>query len=90
VEAQYAQLAAGLEEAVAQGKAAAGPEVQALAATFLELIGQFTRGDAEVEAGLADYWQQQANLPAAQQMSMPWGAAEQALLEEAVAWRRGR
>ena len=84
VDAQYAQLAAGLQQAVAQGKPAASPEVQALAATFLGLIAQFTRGDAEVEAGLANYWQQHANLPAAQQISMPWGAAEQALLEEAV------
>jgi DNA-binding transcriptional MerR regulator len=85
VDEQYAQLAQGLKQAVAQGKPAGSPEVQAIAATFLGLIGQFTRGDAEVEAGLANYWQRHANLPAAQQIGMPWGAAEQALLEEAVA-----
>ncbi len=84
VDEQYVQLAAGLQQAVAQGKPAKSPEVQALAAAFLGLIAQFTRGDAEVEAGLANYWQQHANLPAAQQISMPWGAAEQALLEAAV------
>jgi hypothetical protein len=85
VDAQYAQLAEGLKQAVAAGLPAASPEVQAMAATFLGLIAQFTRGDAEVEAGLATYWQQQANLPPAQQPPLPWGAPEQALLEEAVA-----
>ena len=88
VNAQYAQLAEGLKQAVAQGKPAASPEVQALATTFLGLIAQFTRGDAEVEQGLATYWQQQANLPAAQKPPLPWGAAEQALLEEAVALQK--
>jgi DNA-binding transcriptional MerR regulator len=88
VDAQYAQLAAGLKQAVAEGKPAASPEVQALAATFLGLIAQFTRGDAEVETGLANYWQQHAGLPPAQKMAMPWGTAEQALLEEAVALQK--
>ena len=88
VNAQYAQLAEGLKQAVAQGKSAGSPEVQAMAATFLGLISEFTRGDAEVEAGLATYWQQQANLPAAQKPPLPWGAAEQSLLEEAVALQK--
>jgi hypothetical protein len=73
---------------VAEGKPAASPEVQALAATFLGLIAQFTRGDAGVEAGLANYWQQHANLPPDRQLAMPWGAPEQALLEEAVALQK--
>ncbi len=88
VNAQYAQLAEGLKQAVAQGKPAASPEVQALATTFLGLIAQFTRSDAEVEQGLATYWQQHANLPAAQKPPLPWGAAEQALLEQAVALQK--
>jgi MerR family transcriptional regulator, thiopeptide resistance regulator len=88
VNAQYAQLAAGLKDAVAQGKPAGSPEVQALATTFLGLIAQFTHGDAEVEQGLATYWQQQANVPQAQRPPLPWGAAEQALLEEAVALQK--
>ena len=88
VNAQYAQLAEGLKQAVAQSKPAGSPEVQALAATFLGLIAQFTRGDAEVERGLGTYWQQQANLPAAQKPPLPWGAAEQAMLEEAVALQK--
>jgi DNA-binding transcriptional MerR regulator len=88
VDAQYAQLAEGLKQAVAQAKPAGSREVQALAVTFLDLIAQFTHGDAEVEAGLATYWQQQSNLPPAQQLPLPWGAEEQALLEEAVALRK--
>lgn len=87
VEAQYAALAAGLKQAVAQGKTPDSPEVQALAATFQELIGQFTRGDGEVEAGLSSFWQQHAALPADQQLPLPWGAEEQALLEAAVSKR---
>ena len=77
-----------LKQAVGQGKPASSPEVQALATTFLGLISQFTRGDAEVEQGLATYWQQQANLPPAQKPPLPWGAPEQALLEEAVALQK--
>ena len=88
VNAQYAQLAEGLKLAVTQGKPAGSPEVQALATTFLGLIAQFTRGDAEVEQGLATYWKQQADLPAAQKPLLPWGPEEQALLEEAVALRK--
>jgi MerR family transcriptional regulator, thiopeptide resistance regulator len=88
INVQYAQLAASLKQAITDGKPAVSPEVQALATTFLGLIAQFTRGDAEVESGLATYWQQQASLPAAQQPPLPWGAPEQALLEEAVALRK--
>ena len=87
VDAQYAQLAAGLKEAVAAGKAPDSTEVQQLAGDFLGLIGQFTRGDAEVEAGLQQFWQNHAGLPAQQQIPMPWGAAEQALLDAALAVR---
>lgn len=89
MDAQYAELAAGLQRAVAEGKDAGSEEVQALAATFLGLIGQFTRGDAEVEAGLANFWQGHDALPAEQQIGMPWGAAEQALLEKAIEVRNG-
>ena len=87
VDAQYAALAAGLRQAVAEGKAAGSAEVQQLAGEFLALIGQFTRGDAKVEAGVRQFWQNNAQLPAAQQIPLPWGAAEQALLDEAVALR---
>jgi DNA-binding transcriptional MerR regulator len=88
VNAQYAQLAEGLKQAVAQGKPAGSPEVQALATTFLGLIAQFTRNDADFEQGLTTYWQQAANLPAAQKPPLPWGAQEQALLEEAIALQK--
>ena len=88
VDAQYAALAAGLQQAVAEGKAAASAEVQQLAADFLGLIGQFTRGDAEVEAGLKQFWQNNDELPASGQIPLPWGAAEQALLDAAVALRK--
>ena len=88
IDAQYAELAAGLQRAVAEGKSAGSAEAQKLAADFLQLIGQFTRGDVEVEKGLAGFWQSNANLPAQQQIPMPWGAAEQALLDEAIKLQR--
>lgn len=84
LDAQYANLAAGLKQAVADGKSAGSAEVQALATTFLGLINQFTRGDAAVEAGLANFWQNHAALPAEHQIEMPWGAAEQSLLDQAM------
>jgi DNA-binding transcriptional MerR regulator len=91
VDEQYAQLGEGLEKAAREGTPAGSDEVQALAATFLDLIGQFTRSDAEVEAGLNKWWENHAALPDDQKpMGVPWGAEASALLDEAVEiYRKG-
>jgi DNA-binding transcriptional MerR regulator len=49
---QWAALIAELKRLVASGQDPAGPEAQALAGQWMGMIGQFTRGDAEVLAGL--------------------------------------
>jgi DNA-binding transcriptional MerR regulator len=49
---QWAALIAELKRLVASGQDPAGPEAQARAGQWLGLVGQFTRGDAEVLAGL--------------------------------------
>ncbi len=91
VDEQYAQLARGLEDAVRAGKAPGSEEVQELAAFFLDLINQFTRGDAAVEAGLKQWWTNHDALPAEQRpVGLPWGAEEGALLDEAVRIHRER
>ncbi len=49
---QWAALIAELKRLVASGQDPAGPEAQALAGQWIAMVGQFTRGDAEVLAGL--------------------------------------
>lgn len=61
---QWNAVFAELRRLVAEGKDPTGPEGQALAKQHSELIGQFTRGDADVEAGLKQWWKQHDELPA--------------------------
>lgn len=49
---QWAALIAELKRLVASGQDPAGPEAQALAQQWMGMIGQFTRGDADVLEGL--------------------------------------
>lgn len=49
---QWAALIGELKRLVASGQDPAGPEAQALAGQWLGMVGQFTRGDADVLAGL--------------------------------------
>jgi DNA-binding transcriptional MerR regulator len=49
---QWAALIGELKRLVASGQDPAGPEAQALAGQWLGMIGQFTRGDPDVLAGL--------------------------------------
>jgi MerR family transcriptional regulator, thiopeptide resistance regulator len=61
---QWSALYADLRRLVAQGKDPRGPEGQSLAQRHSELIGQFTRGDADVESGLKQWWKNHNQLPA--------------------------
>ena len=53
-----------LRRLVADGEDPTGPEGQALAKQHRELIMQFTHGDADVEAGLRQWWKNYNELPA--------------------------
>ncbi|MBA2288311.1 MAG: MerR family transcriptional regulator [Ktedonobacteraceae bacterium] len=64
VSQQWNAVFAELRRLVAEGKDPTGPEGQALAKQHSELIGQFTRGDADVEAGLKQWWKNQDEMPA--------------------------
>ena len=54
---------AELRRLVAEGKDPTGVEGQALAKQQSELIKQFTRGDADVEAGVKQWWKNYEELP---------------------------
>ncbi len=64
VSQQWDTVFAELRRLVAEGKNPTGPEGQALAKQHSELIGQFTQGDADVEAGLKQWWKNHNELPA--------------------------
>jgi len=49
---QWGALIGELKRLVAAGADSTGPEAQALAGQWLDLVGQFTRGDPSVTAGL--------------------------------------
>ena len=61
---QWDAVFAELRRLVAEGKDPTSSEGQALAKQYTELIGQFTRGDADVEAGLRQWWKNHNELPA--------------------------
>jgi DNA-binding transcriptional MerR regulator len=61
---QWEAVFAELRRLVAERKDPTGAEGQALAKQHSELIGQFTRGDADVEAGLKQWWKNHDELPA--------------------------
>ena len=53
---------AELRRLVAEGKDPTGPEGQALAQQQSTLVAQFTRGNADVTAGLQQWWKQHDEL----------------------------
>src|SRR5260370_4563566 len=61
---QWDAVFAELRRLVAEGGDPTSPEGPARAGQHSELIGQFTRGDAEVEAGLKERWEKHDELPA--------------------------
>jgi DNA-binding transcriptional MerR regulator len=48
------------------GEDPGGDEAQALAARWMALVNEFTRGDAGITAGLQKFWRQMAELPEAE------------------------
>jgi len=84
VDAQYADLYAGVRRVVAAGQQPGNPEAQALAGQAIGLIEAFTGGDAEISAGLNTWWKSFAEMPADQRpFQIPLTDAEAAFLEEA-------
>jgi DNA-binding transcriptional MerR regulator len=76
-----------LRRLVAEGKNPTGPEGQALAKQQSDLIGQFTRGDADVEAGLKQWWKNHDELPAKEKPLSAYSYSEEeaAFLQQALA-----
>ncbi|GLV60500.1 MerR family transcriptional regulator [Dictyobacter sp. S3.2.2.5] len=60
---QWDAVFSELRRLLAEGADPTGPEGQALARQQQDLIGQFTRGDAEVCAGLQQWWKNHEQLP---------------------------
>jgi DNA-binding transcriptional MerR regulator len=86
VDAQYADIAERLRRLVAEGRSPESDEAQEVAKAFSDLIGQFTRGDADIEQGLGQWWQNWEAMPEDQRPpAMPWGPEEGAFLAEAQA-----
>ena len=86
VSQQWNAVFAELRRLVAEGKDPTGPEGQALARQHSELIGQFTRGDADVAAGLQQWWKEHDELPAGEK-PLPmysYNEAEAAFLQKAL------
>jgi DNA-binding transcriptional MerR regulator len=84
---QWSAVFAELRRLVAEGKDPTGAEGQALAKQQSELIGQFTRGDADVTAGLEQWWKNHDELPAQEKpLSMySYNKEEEAFLQQALA-----
>lgn len=86
---QWAHVAAEARRVAAAGADPAGPEAQAVAKLKCDLLGAFTKGNPEVEAGLQRFWQQFHALPKEEQPfdASPYDAGEagNALLEQAMA-----
>ena len=86
VDGQYAFIAAELKRLVAEGSDPASPEAQAVARLQVDLLAQFTRGDADVTDGLQQWWQNHDALPAEQKaVQLPWGPEEGTFLAQAMA-----
>ncbi len=83
---QWEAVYAELRRLVAESKDPLGPEGQALARQHSELIGQFTRGDADVASGLQQWWKNHDELPAAERpLAMySYSAEEAAFLQKAL------
>ena len=84
-----ADVGAELKRLAAAGADPAGPEGQAWAARFNGLIGAFTQGDPEIEAGLSNWWQRHNELPEDQQpMRLIYTPEERAFMNAALAAAR--
>lgn len=61
---KWGELYAEVRRLANDGQDPAGPEAQALAARQAALVGEFTRGDPGITAGLQKLWQKMGELPA--------------------------
>ena len=67
------------------GRDPAGEEAQALAARWMELIGQFTQGDPGVTSGLKKLWDNLAELPEDEfPLPRPFDARQQEFVDQAL------
>ena len=83
---QWDAVHAELRRLVAEGKDPTGPEGQALAQQQSGLVAQFTRGDADVSAGLQQWWKQHDEMPAGERpLSMySYSKEEEEFLQKAL------
>ena len=91
VDEQYNALYAGVKRVVAEGQDPSSNEAQELASQAVGLLDAFTLNDPEIEAGLANWWKNHAELPADQRpFQSPLSDDESAFLEQAKAiyWQR--
>lgn len=93
IDVQWAEVNAELSRLTAEGAAPDGPEAIAWAARYFGLIGQFTAGDPEVEAGLNRWWELHNALPEEERpvQGQIYSPQESEFLEKATAaYRRSQ
>lgn len=83
---QWDAVFAELRLLVAQRKDPTGAEGQALAKRQCELLGQFSRGDADVTAGLKQWWKTYNELPVAERplAKYSYSPEEAAFIQQAL------
>jgi len=83
---QWDAVFAELRRLVAEGKDPTGPEGQALAKQQSELVGQFTRGEPDIESGLKQWWKNHDELPTSEKPLSMYGYSkeEAAFLQKAL------
>lgn len=82
VSRQWAELLADIEAAL--GEDPSGPEGQALAARWHELVADFTGGDPEIQKGLNKMWAAQGDWPQAQRQAYAIKPEIQAFIMKAM------
>lgn len=88
---QWGAIAAELKRLTSAGADPAGSEAQAVAKQFSDLISQFTRGDADVTAGLKNWWKTNQEMPESERpIQMLWGKSEGKFLQQALNHHRGQ
>lgn len=78
----WAALIAEVEEAASAGVDPKSARAQALATRWRELVGQFTRGDAEVHKGLNKLWNDPKHWP--KDFKRPWSDNADAFIKKAM------
>lgn len=83
---QWGAVNTELHRLVAEQKDPASAEAQAWAKVYDGLIGQFTRGDAGIESGLKNLYQNLNQLPTDERpMQLPYSAEEGAFIQKVMA-----